>query len=163
MKHSDHWAHEAVFYHLFPLGCFGAPVRNSFSDAPVDRISVLRRWFDHFAQLGVNALMLGPIFESSTHGYDAADLFQIDRRLGDADSFAALARELHQRGMRLVLDGVFHHTGRDYHAFRDVLARGAASASEFRDWYHLDFERARVRVVILSTTMGGTGTTALRS
>jgi cyclomaltodextrinase / maltogenic alpha-amylase / neopullulanase len=137
------WAQDAVFYHLFPLGCFGAPERNPFTGAPVERISGLRRWFDHFERLGVNALMLGPIFESTTHGYDTAGLFQIDRRLGDNDSFAALARELHQRGMRLVLDGVFHHTGRDFPAFRDVLARGAAS--EFRDWYYLDFTRSSPR------------------
>jgi cyclomaltodextrinase / maltogenic alpha-amylase / neopullulanase len=143
MSQPYHWAADAVFYHLFPLGCFGAPERNPFSGPAVDRISGLRRWFDHLERLGVNALMLGPIFESSTHGYDTADLFQIDQRLGDNDSFAALARELHQRGIRLVLDGVFHHTGRDFPAFRDVLARGAAS--EFRDWYYLDFARSSPR------------------
>ncbi len=143
MSEGDHWAFDAVVYHLFPLGCFGAPERNPFTGAPVDRISGLRRWFDCFGQLGGNVLMLGPIFESSTHGYDTADLCRIDRRLGDNDSFAAIARELHQRGIRLVLDGVFHHTGRDFPAFRDVLARGAAS--QFRDWYHLDFTRSSPR------------------
>ncbi len=143
MTESDHWAPDAVFYHLFPLGCFGAPDHNPFEGAPVDRISGLRRWCDHVERLGVNAFMLGPIFESSTHGYDTADLFQIDRRLGDNDSFAILAGELHRRGIRLVLDGVFHHTGRDFPAFRDILARGAAS--EFRDWYHLDFTRSSPR------------------
>jgi cyclomaltodextrinase / maltogenic alpha-amylase / neopullulanase len=139
----DHWSREAVFYHLFPLGCFAAPERNSFNGGAVNRISGLQRWFDHLEQLGVNALMLGPIFESSTHGYDTADLFRVDRRLGDNDAFASLAAELHQRGIRLVLDGVFNHTGRDFPAFRDVLARGASS--EFRDWYHLDFTRPSPR------------------
>jgi cyclomaltodextrinase / maltogenic alpha-amylase / neopullulanase len=143
MNRSNDWAYDAVFYHLFPLGCFGAPERNPLAGTPVDRISGLRRWLDHFDRLGVNTLMLGPIFESSTHGYDTADLFRIDRRLGDADAFATVARELHQRGIRLVLDGVFNHTGPDCPAFRDVLARGAAS--EFRDWYHLDFTRPSPR------------------
>lgn len=143
MSEENHWATDAVFYHLYPLGCFGAPERIPFDGAPVNRISGLRRWFDHFEQLGVNALMLGPIFESSTHGYDTADLLRVDRRLGDNDSFAAIAAEVHRRRLRLVLDGVFNHTGRDFPGFRDVLARSASS--EFRDWYHLDFSRPSSR------------------
>jgi cyclomaltodextrinase / maltogenic alpha-amylase / neopullulanase len=139
----NHWVVDTVFYHLFPLACFGAPERNPFSGSAFDRISGLRRWFDHLDRLGINALMLGPIFEASTHGYDTADLFQIDSRLGDNDSFAAIARDLHRRGIRLVLDSVFNHTGRDFAAFRDLLTRGAAS--QYRDWYHLDFTRPSPR------------------
>ena len=133
------WAQDAVFYHLFPLGCLGAPERNPFAETLADRLSGLTCWMDYLSDLGVNALMLGPVFESSAHGYDTADYFRVDRRLGDDASLAALSRELHRRGMRLVLDAVFHHTGRDFWAFRDVREKGRASP--YCDWYHLDFTR----------------------
>ncbi len=133
------WAQEAVFYHLFPLGCLGAPVRNSFDGAPANRLSCLTRWIDYLEDLGVNALLLGPVFESSAHGYDIADYFRVDRRLGDDATLTAFSRELHRRGIRLVLDAVFHHTGRDFWAFRDVREKGRASG--YCDWYHLDFTR----------------------
>ena len=133
------WAADAVFYHLFPLGCLGAPARNSFEGPPADRLSELMRWIDYLEELGVNALLLGPVFESSAHGYDIADYFRVDRRLGDDAMLTAIGRELHRRGIRLVLDAVFNHTGRDFWAFRDVREKGRASA--YCDWYHLDFSR----------------------
>ena len=133
------WAQDAIFYHLFPLGCLGAPERNSFDGPPANRLSELMRWIDYLEDLGVNALLLGPVFESSAHGYDIADYFGVDRRLGDDAMLAAVSRELHRRGIRLVLDAVFHHTGRDFWAFRDVREKGRASP--YCDWYHLDFTR----------------------
>jgi cyclomaltodextrinase len=133
------WPTDAVFYHLFPLGCLGAPARNSFAELPANRLSDLMRWIDYLEDLGVNALLLGPVFESSAHGYDIADYFRVDQRLGDDATFTAVYRELHRRGIRLVLDAVFHHTGRDFWAFRDVRDKGRASA--YCDWYHLDFTR----------------------
>ena len=133
------WAKNAVFYHLFPLGCLDAPPMQPFDEGVVHRLRDLDGWLDHFKELGVDALLLGPVLQSSSHGYDVADYFRIDRRLGDEEDLAAFSHSLHERGMRLVLDAVFHHTGRDFAAFQDVLRNGEASA--FRDWYHLDFSR----------------------
>jgi cyclomaltodextrinase len=133
------WIEKAVFYHLFPLGCVGAPERNSFEGAPANRLSDLMGWIDYLEDLGVNALLLGPVFESSAHGYDIADYFRVDRRLGDDATLTAVSKELHRRGIRVVLDAVFHHTGRDFWAFRDVREKGRGSA--YCDWYHLDFSR----------------------
>jgi cyclomaltodextrinase len=133
----NQWAKDAVFYHIYPLGCLGAPERNPFDGASVDRLSGLHAWIDYLADLGIDAVYLGPVFESSAHGYDTVDYFQVDRRLGDNAHLATLSRQLRRRGMRLVLDGVFHHTGRDFWAFRDVLERGRASP--YGDWYDLDF------------------------
>ena len=135
----DSWARNAVFYHIFPLGCLGAPERNPLAGPPVDRLSGLMPWIDYIEDLGANALLLGPVFESSAHGYDTADYFSIDRRLGDDATLAAVSRELHRRGIRLVLDAVFHHTGRDFWAFHDIREKG--QASPYCDWYHLDFTR----------------------
>ncbi len=133
------WAQDAVFYHIFPLGCLGAPERNALAGPPVNRLSGLMHWIDYLEDLGVNALLLGPVFESSRHGYDTADYFRVDRRLGDDTMLAAVSHELHRRGIRLVLDAVFHHTGRDFWAFRDIRERG--QASPYCDWYSLDFTR----------------------
>jgi len=128
------WYQDAVFYHIYPLGLSGAASKNQF-DAPVEyRLEGLQPWLKHVQSLGVNALYLGPVFQSATHGYDTVDYYQIDRRLGDNQSFARFAESVHQHGMRLVLDGVFNHVGRDFWAFKDVLENGAGSA--YVDWFH---------------------------
>lgn len=134
-----HWSEQAVFYHIYPLGLCGAPARNDFAAAPVPRLERLTPWLDQARGLGANAVLLGPVMESTAHGYDTADLFQVDRRLGDNAALASLAGQARARGLRLVLDGVFHHVGRDFWAFRDVLALG--QESRFVDWFHLDFTR----------------------
>jgi cyclomaltodextrinase / maltogenic alpha-amylase / neopullulanase len=134
-----HWAADAVFYHLFPLGCLGAPERNPLSGPPTYRLANLRPWVDWIEDLGANAVLLGPVFESSKHGYDVADYFHVDRRLGDGARLAAFCDLLHDRGIRIVLDAVFHHTGRDFRAFRDLRERCAESP--YRDWYFTDFSR----------------------
>ena len=83
--------------------------------------------------------MLTPIFVSKTHGYDAVDYFRIDQRLGDEDDLAAFVGACHDRNLKVLLDGVFHHVGRDFPGFRDVLAHGAASP--YAGWFRLDFSR----------------------
>jgi glycosidase len=134
------WAKDAIFYHIYPLGLCGAPERNDFSSAPVPRLEKLYSWLDHVQGMGFNALYLGPLFESSTHGYDTADYYHVDRRLGTDETLAAFTAELHRRGMRVVLDGVFNHVGRDFWAFRDVQQNGPAS--RFCDWFAgLRFDR----------------------
>ena len=135
-----HWSLDAIFYHIYPLGLTGAPERNDFSQPPVPRLDVLHKWIAHLNALGVNALYLGPLFESTAHGYDTADYYHVDRRLGSDETLANLSTALHASGIRLVLDAVFNHVGRDFWAFRDVQARGGDSP--YRDWFHnLRFDR----------------------
>jgi cyclomaltodextrinase len=128
-----HWAFDSVFYHVYPLGFCGAPERNDFRSPAVPRLEKLYGWLDHLQALGVNAVYLGPAFESTAHGYDTADYYHVDRRLGDNSTLASLSAELHRRGMRLILDGVFHHVGRDFWAFRDLREHGERSV--YRDWF----------------------------
>ncbi len=136
----QHWIENTVFYHIYPLGLCGAPPRNDFGAAPLERLNELESWLDPIQSLGANALYLGPLFESSTHGYDTADYYNVDRRLGTNQTLARLGARLQERGIRLVLDGVFNHVGRDFWAFRDVQAHG--EASPFKDWFHnLRFDR----------------------
>ncbi len=134
------WIPQSVFYHIYPLGMFGAPKQNDFSAPVENRLDILYSWLDHLQWLGVNALYLGPIFESGQHGYDTTDYFKIDRRLGDVQSFKKLADEIHRRGMRIILDGVFNHVGRSHFAFRDVQMNG--QNSDYVSWFaDLEFNR----------------------
>jgi len=121
------WASQAVFYHIYPLGCCGVPPRNDFTTAPQSRLTQLIEWIPHLKDLGINALYLGPVFESTAHGYDTANYFTVDRRLGTNQTLADCIAAFHSQGIRVVLDGVFHHVGRDFWAFRDVLAHGERS------------------------------------
>jgi cyclomaltodextrinase / maltogenic alpha-amylase / neopullulanase len=127
------WISNAIFYQIYPLGFCGAPERNDFRSQPVPRLEKIKYWLDHLQWLGINSIYLGPIFESTAHGYDTADYYHIDRRLGTDADMVSLSQEIHRRGMYLVLDGVFNHVGRDFWAFKDVLANG--SSSPFRDWF----------------------------
>jgi glycosidase len=127
------WYQDAIFYHIYPLGLCGAPEHNPINAPVEDRLEQLFPWLEHARSLGANALYLGPVFESSTHGYDTRDYYQVDRRLGDNPAFARFAEHVHQYGMRLVLDAVFNHVGRDFWAFRDVLEKGEDSL--YVDWF----------------------------
>lgn len=129
----DHWAEDAVFYHVYPLGLCGAPTRNDFDAPPVERLDRLLGWLDHIRDLGCNVLYVGPLFESTAHGYDTADYWHLDRRLGTDETLKRLVAACHEKGIRVVFDGVFNHVGRDFWAFRDVRSRGADS--QYRDWF----------------------------
>lgn len=133
MNQTPHWADDAIFYHIYPLGFCGAPYQNNFTDPPVNRMDKIYSWIPHMRDLGINALYLGPLFESTAHGYDTANYYEVDRRLGDNQSLADLSSELHHNGIRLILDGVFNHVGRDFWAFRDV--KQYQEASIYKDWF----------------------------
>jgi cyclomaltodextrinase / maltogenic alpha-amylase / neopullulanase len=130
---NQHWSQNAIFYHIYPLGFCGAPERNDFRSPAVTRLDKVHEWIGHLRDLGVNALYLGPIFESTAHGYDTADYFWVDRRLGTNETLRWLVRELHSNGIRVVLDGVFNHVGRDFWAFRDVLQN--RENSPYCNWF----------------------------
>ncbi|CAM4109359.1 alpha-amylase family glycosyl hydrolase [Zobellia nedashkovskayae] len=123
----------AIFYHIYPLGLLGAEKTNDLVSTPVDRLSELNGWLEHMVDLGCNALYVGPVFESSTHGYDTVDYYKIDRRLGDDTSLIALVDKAHRMGVKVVLDGVFNHVGRDFFAFRDLQKFG--KNSKYIDWF----------------------------
>jgi len=127
------WTKDAIFYHIYPLGLCAAPQTNDLHRPPVHRLDSLIPWLDHIKDIGANALYLGPVFQSSRHGYDTIDYYQVDRRLGDNDTLARFADAAHRRGIRLVLDAVFNHVGRQFWAFEDV--RNNRESSPFCDWF----------------------------
>ena len=89
----NHWARDAVFYHVYPLGLCGAPRQNRHSGSSRQSLEKLLPWLDHALALGATALLLGPVMESGTHGYDVVDYFQVDRRLGDRSTMGRMAQK----------------------------------------------------------------------
>ena len=131
-RHEPGWVHHAVWWQVYPLGFVGAyPPREDGAD---HRLTKLIAWLDYAIELGASGLALGPVFGSETHGYDIVDHLRIDPRLGDEADFDALVAAAHDRGLRVLLDGVFNHVGRAHPAFRAVLEQGpsAPTASWFR-------------------------------
>ncbi|WP_420368498.1 alpha-amylase family glycosyl hydrolase [Curtobacterium sp. L1-20] len=134
------WVEHVMWWHVYPLGFVGADVRpgTAVADRPVEhRLDRIAGWLDHVVDLGLNGLLLGPVFASSSHGYDTVDHFRVDPRLGDEADLDALVTAAHERGVRVLLDGVFNHVGREHPAFAQLAEAGpaAASASLFAvDW-----------------------------
>lgn len=127
------WVESAIFYHIYPLGLLGAPEHNDLESPPTDRLLRLKPWIDHARELGCSALYLGPLFESTSHGYDTVSYNEVDRRLGTNDDLREVVAYAHDRDVRVILDGVFHHVGRDFPQFRDLQERG--EDSPFGDWF----------------------------
>lgn len=122
------WVKESVFYHIYPLGAFGCPRENKGEETAGHRILKLIDWIDHLTDIGVNAVYLGPIWESGTHGYDTFDYYTLDRRLGTNEDFKKVVEALHKAGIKVVLDGVFNHVGRGHKAFLDVKEKRESSS-----------------------------------
>lgn len=126
------WYDEAVFYHIYPLGLTGAPKKNTYG-APEHRLLTLLPWIDHIRDIGCRAIYIGPLFQSVGHGYETTDYKKPDSRLGDDQDLKKFVAQCHEKGLRVVFDGVFNHTGRDFFAFRDLLEK--REGSQYRDWY----------------------------
>lgn len=162
------WLKGGLIYQIFPDRFYasGAPKTN----VPVDRVlrsdwgaepewkptaegKVLNRDYfggdlqgieqklDYIRDLGVNCIYLNPIFEShSNHRYDTADYLAIDPLLGDEKVFRSLCSAAKKRGIRIVLDGVFSHTGCDSRYFNisgryDTLGAYNSKESPYYNWY----------------------------
>ena len=135
---------DKIFYHIYPLGFCGAPWNNDFSSPPGTGLRSLVDHIPHLLRLGINAVYIGPLFESEAHGYDTLDYFWVDRRLGTNEDLKYLVRAYHDAGIAVVFDAVLNHSGRHFFAFKDLLQNG--EASPYRDWYvNVDFSRRSPR------------------
>ena len=130
------WAYESVFYQIYPMGFCGAPFEN---DGVLEhRILKVKDWIPHMERLGIGAVYFSPVFESDTHGYNTRDYRKLDVRLGTNEDFAEVCKELHDRNIKVVLDGVFNHVGRGFGPFQDVLRN--RENSPYVSWFHrIDF------------------------
>lgn len=130
------WAYHSTFYQIYPIGFCGAPVSND--GIVTSRIRKVLDWTDYLQSLGVDAVLFNPVFESDTHGYDTKDFTKLDCRLGTNADFSEVCQSLHAHGIKIVLDGVFNHVGRNFWAFEDV--RKYKQDSSYKDWFHIRFD-----------------------
>ena len=140
------WAANKVVYQIFPSR-FAAtePVdKELWYKAPITPMDDLHgnlrgiiEHMDDIQNLGIDVLYMTPIFQSnSCHKYDTTDYYQIDPSFGTTEDLKELVQKAHERGMKVVLDAVYNHTGREFFAFADILENG--EKSKYRDWYFID-------------------------
>ena len=142
------WAKDAIFYQIFPERfANGDPSNDPPGVQPWGGKPLPDNYFggdlqgiidhlDYIADLGANALYLNPIFASSSnHKYHTSDYLKIDPSFGTNGLFGKLVEACHRKGIRIVLDGVFNHTGTDHWAFQDIIKNG--EKSKYLDWYNI--------------------------
>ena len=135
------WYEEAIFYHMYPFGMVGAP---KYNDGVIQHhFQQLQQWLDHLQELGISAIYIGPLFESISHGYDTKDYYQVDCRLGTNEEFKQFVHSCHRHNIKVVVDGVFNHTGKQFFAFQDIIEHREQSI--YKDWYkEIDFSRTAI-------------------
>lgn len=146
--HTPKWSRGQIFYQIFPER-FGngnrdlsppdcrewgtPPTRENYMGGDLQGII---DHLDHLEALGAGCLYLNPIFQADfNHKYATTDYFNVDKCFGGNEKFRELVDNVHKRGMRIILDGVFNHTGVHFPQFADILEKQEASA--YRDWYHI--------------------------
>lgn len=130
------WFNESVIYQIYPLGFCGAPDIND--GITEHRILKVIDYIPHLVKMNIDSVYFCPVFESSAHGYDTADFSKIDVRLGSNEDFRLVCQKLHENGIKVILDGVFNHVGRDFFAFKDVKEH--KWDSQYKDWFHINFD-----------------------
>ena len=140
------WAANKVVYQIFPSRFASTqPVdKKLWYKAPITPMDDLHgnlrgiiEHLDYIKDLGIDVVYLTPIFKSnSCHKYDTIDYYQVDPSFGTTEDLKELVQKSHERGMKVVLDAVYNHTGREFFAFQDILEKG--EKSKYLDWYFID-------------------------
>jgi glycosidase len=116
------------FYHIYPLGM----LEN-------EGLGRLHQFIPHLKALNINAVYLGPVFSSQSHGYDTIDYLSVDSRLGCNGDLVNFVKACHDQEMDVILDCVFNHVSREFFAFKDLMLNKQQSI--YRDWFCLDFSK----------------------
>ena len=140
------WAANKAVYQIFPSRFAASqPVdRELWYKAPITPMDNLHgdlrgiiEHMDHIQKLGIDVLYMTPVFKSnSCHKYDTIDYYQVDPSFGTLEDLKELVQKAHERGMKVVMDAVFNHTGREFFAFEDILEKG--EKSKYLDWYFIE-------------------------
>ncbi len=142
------WAKEAVMYQIFPdsFATDKAFISGKAKEVISESGEISKSYFggtlkgiehniDYLVELGINCLYLNPIFNATEwHKYDTRDYKTIDPCFGTMEDFKRLVKKCHEKGIRVLLDGVFNHSGWRFFAFRDVMEKG--EASQYKDWFY---------------------------
>ncbi len=145
------WVNDTIWYQIFPERfCNGDPSINPEGTLPWKNhgevtnyefyggdLQGIRNRLDYLKDLGISGIYMTPINESpSSHKYDTTDYTKIDPHFGSEETFMSLVKEAHERGIRIMLDGVFNHSGRDFAPWKDVQKNGPSS--EYYDWFMIN-------------------------
>jgi glycosidase len=142
------WVKDTRWYQIFPerfananpsinpkntLPWGGAePAQNNFFGGDFEGVI---EHLDYLVDLGINGIYFTPIFKSpSNHKYDTIDYFEIDPQFGTKEDLKRLVKECHKRGIKIMLDAVFNHSGYYFAPFQDVLEKG--QDSEYANWFY---------------------------
>jgi glycosidase len=142
------WARGAVVYQIFPERFARGSKREAkdyddWNMAPMEYNSKLggslrgiTENMSHIKELGVDVIYTTPIFSApSNHKYDTEDYKKIDPEFGTEEDFKVLVEEAHQKGLKVILDGVFNHSGTSFLPFKDIMEKG--QESKYWDWYYI--------------------------
>ncbi|MDF2820460.1 MAG: Cyclomaltodextrinase [Clostridiales bacterium] len=143
------WVQEGIVYQIIPdrfnNGCHNNdPVgvkawgeKGGYSDFFGGDLIGITNKLDYLSNLGITIIYLTPIFSSTTyHKYNTKDYYQVDSGFGTKEDLKVLVAKSHERGIRIVLDVAFHHSGHDFFAFQDVIKNG--EISKYKNWYFVD-------------------------
>lgn len=142
------WARKAVMYQIFPdsfatskeyISAKSKEIANIFGEVSKSinggTIKGITENIGYLADLGIDCLYINPIFTAGEwHKYDTIDYFSIDPCFGTIEDFRELVGICHQNSIKVILDGVFNHSGWRFFAFKDVLEK--EEASEYKDWFY---------------------------
>ena len=143
------WVKDTIWYQIFPerfangdpendpkgAKSWEEPLESSQDHYGGDLQGVIDH-LDYLEELGINGIYFTPIFRSnSNHKYDTIDYMTIDPHFGDSKVLKELVEEAHKRGIRVMLDVVFNHSGFYFDKFQDVVLKGEKSA--YKDWFHI--------------------------
>lgn len=135
------WIRDTVWWHVYPLGFFGAEKHALPLDAlPNPRLRSFEPWLNYVGDLGCNGLLLAPLFASESHGYDTTDFYNLDSRLGTNADLIWFIETCREREIRLVFDGVFNHVGRSFAPFQDV--KHHRQNSRYASWFLIDWNNS---------------------
>ncbi|MUG87797.1 alpha-glycosidase [Paenibacillus timonensis] len=142
------WVKDAIFYQIFPerfangdpsndpkgaLPWGGKPERDNFFGGDLQGVI---DHLDHLSELGITGIYFTPVFEATTnHKYDTADYMKIDPHFGDISTIKKLVQACHERGIKVLFDAVFNHSGKTFAPFVDVMEKG--EKSRYKDWFYV--------------------------
>lgn len=141
------WVNEAIWYQIFPERFANGDTRNDPPHVKPWKCEETQLWdyyggdlrgiinrLDYLQELGITGLYLTPVFEAdSNHKYNTKNYKKVDPQFGTNEELKELVQESHQRGMKVMLDGVFNHTGTDIELWQDIRKNG--KDSPYADWY----------------------------
>ncbi len=125
------WYDSCVFYHIYPLGLCGCARENTGQEG--SHFNKLKMWAGHAKKMNFTGIYIGPLFQSVGHGYETTDYKRVDCRLGTNNDFKDFVAYCHSLGIRIIVDGVFNHVGRDFFAFKDVKQN--RERSRYCSWF----------------------------